>query len=1147
VEPEVTLRLVLRGDSVVEAREKARTARAAMSREALAEAGSRRKRALQDEHAAVASDLEQRGLKVLSRTTTLLNSLTVRAASARIPELQQMPGVASVHRVRLHRRCLSTSVPFLYAPAVWAAPTSLTGRGVRVGIIDTGIDYTHADFGGGGKPDDYRANDPSRIEAGSFPTAKVVGGTDLAGDDYDASGLEGSAVPVPDDDPLDPPGDGHGTHVAGIAAGFGVLTNGATFRGPYGTNTTTNAFAVAPGVAPEALLYAIKVFGGGGSTALTEEALDWAADPNGDGNTSDRLDVVNLSLGDPFGVQDPLDPEQVAVKRLNDLGCVVVIAAGNDGNVYYAAGAPGIAPEALTVANIFHDGVAFSSVEVTAPPALAGNYACVEGEFTPRLSAIGPVSGPLVYASPNDACGALLNSNSVAGRVALLDRGTCFFSDKVRHAQRAGAIGAIVVNNASDAPFTMGGNGDNSDLRIPAVMISRSDGEIFKRNLTNGLTVKLAATAATLHPELADLANETSSRGPTLYRGQLKPDLAAPGTSIKSASAGSGSGGVVYTGTSMSCPHAAGAAALLRQLHPSWTAPEIKAALMNTAQPCRDQAGLPYPESRTGSGRIDLAAAVKTAVIARNADFPAGVSLSFGAFTLGTNLTVRHAIRLDNHGPSTSFNVAVSNSLSQPGVTLQPATNTLSVSSNSSATLELTLSIVPSQLRPQPDPTSPAKVGDRPRFHLPEASGAVYFDNGAARLHVPWHVTAQALSSLAVATTNAGLPAGNPAELALPVHGSSAHAAPLSSVFEFGALSPGRGLSFPEDGGDILAVGAASDLARVSSFNAARLFFGMATAGKWTTPQRVLQNLDIEIDLNGDGNAEYLLSNSSQGNLTADEVENPGEANDSLITVAHGAGGTDLIGGGIWNVLDPAFRDTAPYHNGTVIHSILARDVGLTAAAPAFRYRAVTLGPLGASDSTDWIAFNPARPKLDATPYGLLSTPIFDAPSGLKLTVNRGNVPAGQTAVHALVLHQHNQPGAQAELVTLRLDTPDADTNGLPDAWELAFLGKLGNAPQADPDQDGLSNQQEAAAGTHPRDASSVFKLLAVTRGPGENAVTVSWLGAPGRTYSLARSASLSEAFVIVSSGIVGTDGTNTTTDLAAPNQDAVFYRLRTP
>ena len=160
--------------------------------------------------------LEGMGAQILSSQRVGANGFRVKVRASDVAALRTLPGVRSVARVERHTLSNVESVPWVGAPAAWAR--SLRGEKIKVGIIDTGIDYTHADFGGSGSVAEYEANDKNIIETGTFPTAKVKGGFDFAGPDYDAD--DPDSVPAPDPDPLD--GNGHGTHVAGTAAGIGV-------------------------------------------------------------------------------------------------------------------------------------------------------------------------------------------------------------------------------------------------------------------------------------------------------------------------------------------------------------------------------------------------------------------------------------------------------------------------------------------------------------------------------------------------------------------------------------------------------------------------------------------------------------------------------------------------------------------------------------------------------------------------------------------------------------------------------------------------------------------------------------------------------------------------------------------------------------
>ncbi|HNR30734.1 MAG TPA: S8 family serine peptidase [Candidatus Hydrogenedentes bacterium] len=283
---------------------------------------------------------------VLYQVRRVLNGVAVIATGEEAAEIERIPGVARVSMLPVLYPSLTTSVPFIEAQRVWGQEsTGFTGRGVRIGIIDTGIDYLHPNFGGPGTPAAYQQNSRIVIGDAPYPNEKVVGGFDFAGEYYNP-GDSLYRVPIPDPDPTDTRG--HGTHVASIAAGYGITILPTRHPGPYEESTDFSRYLIGPGVAPEALLYALKVFGDTGGTNLVPQAIDWAVDPDDDGDFSDHLDVINLSLGAAYAVLP--DTMASACDSAVQVGVIVCISAGNNGDVFFVLDTPGASPRALCVA-----------------------------------------------------------------------------------------------------------------------------------------------------------------------------------------------------------------------------------------------------------------------------------------------------------------------------------------------------------------------------------------------------------------------------------------------------------------------------------------------------------------------------------------------------------------------------------------------------------------------------------------------------------------------------------------------------------------------------------------------------------------------------------------------------------------------------
>ena len=477
------------------------------------------------------------------------------------------------------------------------------GQGMRVAIIDTGIDYMHKMFGGTGVVDDYKNNDPAVVEPDSFPTAKVIGGIDLVGSDYNPmAGNKDRLIPQGDADPLD---EGmHGTHVAGTVAGVGD-----------GINTYD-------GVAPEASLLAIKVFGAGstGDTVIIR-GLEYALDPNGDLDLSDRAHVANLSLGSSFGGPNVLYRE--AINNMLKGGTVVVASAGNHGSYDYITGEPASVDAAISVAASVDDAEHNWKI-----PAISFDYSdqnvtfeAVESPMAKSIADVGEMSAPVYHIGVADQDLTDEQKTQLQGKVALIDRGIVTFVAKIDRALAAGAIGVVMVNNVDTAPIPMGGD---KEYEIPAVMISKQAGERVKTGLTEGEVVVYFKPDLIIEKrELIDTLAGFSSHGPRNYDSLLKPEIAAPGVAITSAFAGHGERGVRVSGTSMAAPHVSGVVALLRQYHPTLAPTRIKSLLTARAKIIHSPEGTRYRTYQQGAGRVEaLQAATAEAVF-----YPAALSL----------------------------------------------------------------------------------------------------------------------------------------------------------------------------------------------------------------------------------------------------------------------------------------------------------------------------------------------------------------------------------------------------------------------------------------------------------------------------------------------------------------------------------------
>ncbi|WP_413557154.1 S8 family serine peptidase [Bdellovibrio sp. HCB209] len=564
--------------------------------------------AIKAEQEATIAELQKisKDIRILIRYRLVLNGLVVYAPADTLEAIKKIPNVVMSEKAGQFARLQDddveasptgmvgpkTSVKFIGSEAAYAQ--NIRGQGMRIGVIDTGIDYTHKMFGGEGTVDAYKAVNPS-APTPAFPNKKVVGGIDLVGSNWSPSSSNPKIrIPLPDENPMDEAT--HGTHVAGSVAGIGD-----------GVNTYD-------GVAPDALLYAIKVFGKGGtSDEVVIAALEYAADPTGDLSFSQQLDVVNLSLGSSYGT--PHIMYNAAIKNLVRGGTVVVASAGNSGDQAYIVGAPSVSDDAISVASSIDDmsqNVSFPGAEFEA------NGTKLLAEIKEAQNTPSPTlengKGELIFAGVADKDYSAEEAEKIKGKMALIDRGVVSFGDKIKRAQAAGAIGVIVANNAPGDAITMA---NETAAQIPAVMIDQEAGNKIKAVLSGGqsVTVNLKSESKIEKPWLADTISPFSSRGPRSEDGLIKPEISGPGTNIISAARGAGDKGVLMSGTSMSGPHVAGVMGLLKQKFPELSVPELKSVLLGHGKVINDEKKNIYSVSRQGAGRVQVDKSIEAKVV----------------------------------------------------------------------------------------------------------------------------------------------------------------------------------------------------------------------------------------------------------------------------------------------------------------------------------------------------------------------------------------------------------------------------------------------------------------------------------------------------------------------------------------------------
>jgi uncharacterized protein (TIGR03437 family) len=594
-------------------------------------------------------ELERRSFRVTGSVQVLMNAVFVQASKDRMAELSGLPGVQSVVPVRLLHRHLDKAIQLENVPAAWSelGGSADAGAGVKIAILDSGIDQTHPAF-----QDSSLALPPGFPKCqGSdcaFTNRKVIVARSYVGMLAAGTPPNPAADSRPDDlSPRDRVG--HGTALSMIAAG-------ATNTGPSDTIT---------GVAPQAWLGSYKIFGSPGINDYTggdiiAQALEDAL--------NDGMDIAVLSLGGP-ALSGPLDQGQACgapastpcdfvaaiVENAIHAGLTVVVSAGNSGDsgssipTANTIESPATAPSAIAVGASTNAHIFLSSVRVVGDNVPA-NLQAIPSIFGDGPVLTTPLTAPFRDVAPLDGTGracSALPAKSLSGAIALIVRSStvCSFAVKVTNAQNAGAVGVVIIQESgATSIFAPGGLGNTL---IPSAMIGSADGAALRSYVAAnpGAQGTLDATLTPFDVSLFNTVADFSSRGPSIDY-LLKPELVAVGTDLYMATQRFDPNGEMYDpsgytvadGTSFSAPMVAGAAALVKQKNPGFSPAQLKSAVVNGATQDLTDYGAVAGAVAAGNGKLNAGGAVEATITSEPA------TVSFGALDGQTRLPLNRQL-----------------------------------------------------------------------------------------------------------------------------------------------------------------------------------------------------------------------------------------------------------------------------------------------------------------------------------------------------------------------------------------------------------------------------------------------------------------------------------------------------------------------
>ncbi len=686
-----------------------------------------REASIESQQNSVSATAAQLGATELGRVDQALNAVMVQIDASQLQSLAAVPGVVSVKPVHTYSLDVSAvgsgsleqAVEYLGASGLRGS--GVDGTGVKVAVLDSGVDFTHRNLGGPGTIESYNEcyfGDPTGLtDNHAYDAAPVGACADLFGSTAPKvkGGFDfvGEVWPVgarsEDPNPID--FEGHGTHVSDIIGG----------KSADGLHT---------GIAPGVDLYGVRVCSAVATSCdgvALLNAVDWAI--------ANGMDLVNLSLGSDYGQEE--DDLSSALEGAVRAGIVVVASAGNGGDLPFKVGSPSTASGVISVAQTALPDDKLYPVVVAGGPTI-NNAVYQTWSPLPATAIVATLAAPAVATgcTPADV------GPGVLGRIAVIARGVCSVTLKVDAARQQGAVGVIIYNNRAGAPpsFSYGGG----DPSVPTVVVSDESGV--------ALLAVLGQTASMFDPNQAiSLTNTmvgTSSRGPEVDGGFIKPDIGAPGAWL-SAEVGTGDAETSFGGTSGAAPTVSGSAALVMQVLPGAGPREIKARLLNgadTANRTPDALATDFyltPISRIGAGEVRPGASLGGIVL--GSDDADGGNISFQLPRVTKVTTLTRTVTLTNTSSerrTISLGVAFRDAADQAsGAVRISVPSSVRLAAGQARSVQVRLTIDPAKLADWPLTGLAGVTGnDGTVLNDPEFDGWLTVSSGSDIAHLGWHV-----------------------------------------------------------------------------------------------------------------------------------------------------------------------------------------------------------------------------------------------------------------------------------------------------------------------------------------------------------------------------------------------------------------------